>query len=218
MNKIKEFTTKERQEYSDLYTEVINSIYECKEVLGDDEVNKRAYVNKIESIKEYLDKIDDADYKADKKGFLDIFKSDEYYKKELLEFKKNIQHEIRFTKKCVECKCMKCLTPCKVDGCKNCNLTEIVSSCNKDDKVIYDGLKNVKLFHHDLNKDIELKVLGRLVYNNSEYLLLRNIDDENDLQLYRYVVETNGTENYESLSDEEIDEVWNIFLDMGVGR
>lgn len=218
MNKIKDFTSKEREEFSDLYTEVINSIYECREILGADEVNKRAYVSKIESIHEYLKRIDDADYKADKKGFLDIFKSDESYKKELLDFKKTIQHDIRFTKKCVQCKCLNCKTPCSFDGCKNCNLTEIVISCNKEDKVIYDGMPNVKIFHHDFNRELELKVLGRLLYKDAEYLLLRNIEDENDLQLYRYVVETNGCENFESLSSEEIDEIWDIFLEMGVGR
>ena len=96
MNKIKNFTNKERLEYQTLYSTVADAIYEQREILDEEEVNKRAYVSKIDAIKKYLDKIDEADYKADKKGFLDIFKSDEVYKNQLLAFKEEIKHEIRF--------------------------------------------------------------------------------------------------------------------------
>lgn len=218
MNKIKDFTDKERSEYKTLYSTVADAIYEQREILDEEEVNKRAYVSKIDAIKKYLDKIDEIDYKADKKGFLDIFRSDEYYKNQLLSFKQGIKHEIRFIKKCVTCKCISCKRKCNFEACKNCNLSEIVKACDKSEKCIYHGLPKISLFHHEFNKDINFKILGRLVYKNSEYLLLRNVDNEEDLQLYRYVVESTGVKHYETLTSQEIDEIWDIFVDLGVGR
>ena len=44
------------------------------------------------------------------------------------------------------------------------------------------------------------------------------MENEDDLQLYRYVVESTGIEHYESLTSEEIDEIWDIFVEMGIGR
>lgn len=218
MNKIKDFTSNEREEYSSLYSKVVNAIYEQRELLDMKELNKRGYISKIDSIKQYLDKIDEADYKADKKGFLDIFRSDETYKEELLDFKQEIRHDIRFIKKCSTCKCLHCKMPCSFDGCRNCNLSEIVKACDKSKKCIYHGMSDITLFHHQFNRNITFKILGRLVYNNSEYLLLRNVENEDDLQLYRYVVESTGIEHYESLTSEEIDEIWDIFVEMGIGR
>lgn len=225
MNKIKDFLEAEKEEYGKLYYEMVDNIYELKDLFGDEITKKRAYVSKVESIKKYLDVIDDANYKAqkdDNKGFvykfLDVFKSDEKYKIEVLEFKKSIQGDIRFVKTCAQCKCFSCKSECAFESCKNCGLSEIVKACDKCDKCIYHGKKNIDLYHHDFEKDINFMVLGRLVYKGSEYLLLRNTADEDDLQLYRYVVQTNGLEDYESLTDSEIDEIWDIFVDMGVGR
>lgn len=218
MNKIKDFTLKEREEYSNLYTKVVNAIYEQKELLDAEEVNKRQYVSKINSIKQYLDKIDEVDYKADKKDIFDIFRSDQVYKDELLAFKQKIKHDIKFIKKCSLCKCLTCKTVCNFNGCKSCSQSEIVKECNKTDKCIYHGLPKITLFHNQSNRDITFNIQGRLVYNDSEYLLLKNIENENDLQLYRYVVGSTGIKHYETLTSEEIDEIWDIFVELGIGR
>ena len=225
MGNLKEFLKSEKTELQELYYALVNSTYELKDILTEEELNAKGYVGKADSIKKYLEKIDDINYRCNKtntkKGFFDKFKNnnnDDMLKKELLQFKKSIQHDIRFAKKCVECQCFNCSKTCSFESCKNCALSEIVKSCNKEDKCIYHGMKNMVLYHEETDCDIDFKVLGRLVYDDSEYLLLMNSINEDDLQLYRYSVETNGTEHFDSLSQEEIDEIWDIFLNMGIGR
>lgn len=87
MNKIIEFTTKEKEKYSKQYTDILFNIDNLKDLLEEDKLKLRKFYSSSKILKEYLDLIDEANIKADGKGLFEYFKDDSKYKEELEKFK-----------------------------------------------------------------------------------------------------------------------------------
>ncbi|APU87198.1 hypothetical protein [Clostridium botulinum] len=90
MNKIIEFTTKEKEKYSKQYTDILFNIDNLKDLLEEDKLKLRKFYPSSKILKEYLDLIDEANLKADGKGLFEYFKDDSKYKEELKNLNKSI--------------------------------------------------------------------------------------------------------------------------------
>ncbi|MBU5228312.1 hypothetical protein KQI36_16970 [Clostridium senegalense] len=214
MNKIKEFTNSERNYYKDLYTELILSIDNISELLDEDDYNSRFFIKKVHIIKDYLDRLDDADYKADKKDFFDFLKSDEKYKTEVLDYKSTIINDLKKLELCRKCKCLKCVSSCSFKKCLNCLPSYYVHNCNKTDNCITKGLNTITLYSNDEERDVNFEPLGLLeeLKENKYYIYLVENNNRNNQHILEYVKYLNGEVEYLPITKEDLDKIYDSFV------
>lgn len=222
MNKIKDFTDAERLEYKKLYGDIITHINTISEYLSFDDFKNRKFVNASESIRKYIEVLDEADRKADGSGLFEIFKSDEKYKDEALNFKRSISKDIRTVKKCIQCSCSKCILKCNQNGCANCKQTEIVKNCDTQNYSLFHGMNNIELIHHQSNQDVKInfRVCGRLIENETEreFIFLQDTTDDDNIHMYQYFKNRNGEIEYLPIEDyDELVSLNNTFLNLNGG-
>ncbi|WP_061995638.1 hypothetical protein [Clostridium sp. ATCC 25772] len=214
MNKIKEFTNSERDHYKDLYTDLILSIDNISELLDEDDYNSRFFIKKVHIIKDYLDKLDDADYKADKKDFFDFLKSDEKYKTEVLNYKSTIINDLKKLELCRKCKCLKCISSCSFKKCLNCLPSYYVHNCNEMDNCITKGLNTITLYSNDEERDVNFEPLGLLenLKENKYYIYLVENNNRNNQHILEYIKYLNGEVEYLPITKEDLDKIYDSFV------
>ena len=218
MNKIKDFTDSERAKYSPYHVKITNAIAENISLLSDNEKKERRYFKAINGLSKYLEALDTADYKADKKGILDWFRSDMKYQTEAELIRSDNMVDINTCIKCSGCKCLNCSLDCPFRSCFNCNHSEYVFNCDKDKYCIIKGMQDVELICHDFgDKLVTFEVLGRLINNEdgNQYILIAEKGNPSNSQLYRYVKNMNGLEDfYQMDSEEHLDKIYDIFVSL----
>lgn len=214
LNKIKEFTNSERDHYKDLYTDLILSIDNISELLDEDDYNSRFFIKKVHIIKDYLDKLDDADYKADKKDFFDFLKSDEKYKTEVLNYKSTIINDLKKLELCRKCKCLKCISSCSFKKCLNCLPSYYVHNCNEMDNCITKGLNTITLYSNDEERDVNFEPLGLLedLKENKYYIYLVENNNRNNQHILEYIKYLNGEVEYLPITKEDLDKIYDSFV------
>ena len=218
MNKIKDFTESERCKYKDYYVKITSGIAETINLISNEERDRRKYFKTINGLSRYLEALDTADFKADKKGILDLFRSDMKYQEEALAIKQECIDDIKSCIKCSKCVCINCSLDCPFRSCFNCNYTEYVFNCNKEKYCIIKGMPDVELICHDFgDKLVRFYVLGRLINkeDGNQYILIAERGNPSNSQLYRYVKHMNGTEDFFQMdSEEHLDKIYDIFVSL----
>lgn len=214
MNKIKDFTDSERLYYQNIYSNIIMTMDDLSDLLDTDDFNSRFYTKKVHIIKSYLDKLDDADFKANKKDFLDFLKSDEKYKNEVLNYKSTIIRDLNKLELCNKCKCLKCISHCKFNKCLNCLPTNFVHNCNKENTLVAKGFNNVVLYSNDENRDVNFEVLGLLdsLDYKKKFIYLVEVTNRNNQHILEYVSYINGETEYTPVDEDTLDKVYNNFV------
>lgn len=218
MNKIKDFTDSERVKYSPYHIKITNAIAENINLISDNEKKERRYFKAINGLSKYLEALDTADYKADKKGILDWFRSDMKYQTEAELIRSDNIVDINTCIKCSGCKCLNCSLDCPFRSCFNCNYSEYVFNCDKDKYCITKGMQDIELICHDFgDRLVKFEVLGRLINNEdgNQYILIAEKGNPSNSQLYRYVKNMNGLEDfYQMDSEEHLDKIYDIFVSL----
>lgn len=214
MNKIKDFTDSERAQYSKIYVDLIMNIEEINTFLSTTESNKRFFVRKVHHLKEYLDKIDEADRLADGNGLLDFLKSDDKYKDDLLKFKATIADELNKLTLCHTCKCSTCVSDCKFKSCHYCNYTNKVANCDHERYYVTVGHSPISLYSNDEEHDVHFEVVGLLTddFANKHYIYLVERNNKNNQHILEYCKYVNGTIEYLPIDEELLDKIYNTFV------
>ncbi|RHW65514.1 DUF1292 domain-containing protein [Clostridium botulinum] len=214
MNKIMEFTTKEKEKYSKQYTDILFNIDNLKDLLEEDKLKLRKFYPSSKILKEYLDLIDEANLKADGKGLFEYFKDDSKYKEELEKFKqKHIKNFIQI-EECLKCSCFNCVKDCKLNSCLGCKEGSCISNCDHDTfniTIFKDRI--IKLTNDATGEDTNFEILAiiQLLENNKKYILLENVLDSEDKYILYYFTTIHG-EEFEQIEDGgEVDKIAEIF-------
>ncbi len=217
MNKIQGFTDAERAKYGKLYADFIMHGEEIAALHGDKVADQRFYRRKAPVLKTYLDALDEADYKANGQGVMEMFKSDNQYKEEALAVKRKAEHDIEKLVKCSTCACAKCLQVCPFNACSYCQFTAKITACDKERYCITTGHKPVSLYSNDEEREVYFEVQGMLTdnFSNKRYTYLvetANRDNQHILEYNKYV---NGEVEYLPIDEELLDKVYNVFVELG---
>lgn len=214
MNKIKDFTDEERAQYSKLYVDLVMHTDEISPFLSSDEMNKRFFVRKVHHLKEYLDKLDEADLLADDTGVFDFLKSDEKFKNDVLKFKGTVIDDLNKLALCHNCKCSTCVSDCKFKSCYYCAYTNQVANCDRERYYITVGHPNITLYSNDDERDVHFEVIGLLTddFSNKHYIYLVEKNNKNNQHILEYCKYVNGTIDYLPIDEKLLDKVYDIFL------
>lgn len=217
MNKIKHLTEKERNEYSGVYSDLIMSMEEIKPFIDLTVLRRRPYYNKINKLREYLEAVDEADYKADGSGFFERFKNDDIYINEVYALKAKIKPDLDKLVNCSKCKCSKCFKNCPHRSCINCEPSRYVIACDND-YMIYSDSTTRTLFDNDNKVNVTFRTEGILyeLSTNKNYILMVDVNNSNNQHLLELIQLLNGNEEFGQLDKETLNRIYNIFVDFGV--
>lgn len=229
MNKIKHITDGEREKYGKIQGDISYSISKLMSVLPSEELNLRRFYSKLPILNDYVTKTKEIDMRADKKGVLDVFRSDEKFAEELKEYKNKIIFDLNKLEVCSKCKCLNCeeICPFSIKGCNQCNPTSKIINCDKVRYRIISHPSNLLLHDDDHDEEIDFKVLGiledRELGINYIYLVHKtgrispNGEEEFDERIFEYYKKTNGDVEYGNIETfEEINAIYQIFINLGV--
>lgn len=215
MNKIKDFTDAELEYYGQIYAKLILNQTDSEILLDKEELEKRYFYKNTYVLSEYVEKIKDANYKADGSGFLELFRDDEKYKQELLAYKMKHKETIDKLTQCASCKCSTCLQICKYEICKNCLSNMRTAACEQDKYYIKTSENIVTLYSEDEQREVHFRVKGILYDSNTneDYIYLIETTDPDNQHILQYVKNINGIVDYVSISEEELDRIYELFVE-----
>ncbi|MHC1750067.1 MAG: hypothetical protein AB9856_17495 [Cellulosilyticaceae bacterium] len=214
MNKIKAFTDAERSQYENLYVDIIMNTDEISQFLSDEDLRMRYVTKKAPILKEYLDKLDDADRKAEGNGLLEFLKSDDQYKEEVIAFKNEHLDELTKLTLCHKCKCLTCSKPCKFKSCQFCSYSNYVYNCDTERYSITRGHHNISLYSDDEERDVYFNVVGILKddFSNKQYIYLVEATNKDNQHILEYCKYVNGNVEFLPLDETLLDKIYNLFV------
>ena len=194
-------------------------------LLSKEELNKRRCTQCMNSLQDYYNHLEKVEEDLKYSNIITKIKvalgKDEEFKKSIEEKEKSLNYSISRAEQCSKCKCLNCPMDCKFNRCFLC-VSEHVIACDFKENVITSGYEN-KILDIKKNPDdkkeetVEFEVVGILhTLNKGEYIYLREVNNRSHEQLLSYTKDIRGNENYGALSEEELDEICSIFLDLKV--
>lgn len=216
VNKIKDFTSHELNKYQDIYTKIMFEVDEIRPFLPEEIIQNRRYVSKLNQLKAYIDKIKEADCKAEKTG---ILQSDEKYKEELLRFKNSINQDLDKMEKCMNCACLNCINEsCQFNSCLGCRQSARVKYCDKERNTLIEFDNWIlELTNNDTgseNRYMVLAVVEDLEFEEM-YIMLENIKDGSDKLVLKYSTGIKEDTYGEITNPEEFDQIVSFYMNVG---
>ncbi|HSQ90438.1 hypothetical protein [Romboutsia sp.] len=220
-----EIIENERNKYKKTYTEMMFAYDDLRQMLDEKEINKRTFINKVDTLKEYIAFLDDLEKesKKDKGFFSKLLKSEKNIDDKIYKYLTNNKKiDIEKLEKCRQCKCRNCVKECTMNGCLNCKEKEFVYECNKEDAFLAKSDDTVTLYNGD--EKYLFNVAGYLVEkdedgNFSRYVYLIDSKDYDNQHILRYS-KFKGEESYDSvIVDDKQDELVRIndkFIELGL--
>lgn len=215
----------QRKKYDKIYTDLVFCYDDLKQMLDSKEINKRSFINKIDTLKEYMDFLDKLEKEVNnKRGFFAklLKRQDDidYRINSYLTDKKLM--DLEKLEKCSKCKCINCISECKMTHCYNCREKEYVKECDKKEYLLTTSSDKVTLYQGD--EEFIFNVAGYLVEKDCEgnfyrYVYLVDIKDYDNQHILKYY-KFKGEEHYESvIEDDNQDNLIRIndkFIEMGL--
>lgn len=215
----------EKNKYNKVYTDLLFAYDDLKQILDEDELNKRSFISKVDTLKDYMNFLDKLERDSkEKKGFfaklfnkeLDVdSRIDNYLSKDKI-------INLNKLNKCSLCKCINCVNRCPMNQCFNCRENEYVINCNKVDSLLTNCDETVTLYNGD--KEIIFNVKAYLIekdsYGNySRYIYLIDSKDYDNQHILKYS-KFKGEERYDSVitdnTQDELIRINNKFIEMGL--
>ena len=215
----------ERNKYKKTYTDMMFAYDDLRQILDEKEINKRTFINKVDTLKEYMAFLDDLETKSKKdKGFFNkLLKSEKSIDDTIYNYlSREKRIDIEKLEKCSQCKCINCVKECSMNGCLNCREKEYIFECNKKDGLLTKSSDTVTLYNGDEN--YLFNVAGYLVEKDEDgnflrYVYLIDSKDYDNQHILRYS-KFKGEESYDSvIVDDKQDELIRIndkFIELGL--
>lgn len=220
-----ERVSQEKNKYNKMYTDLVFASDDLRQMLDDDEINKRSFLKKVDTLKDYINFLDqiEKDSKENKGFFKKLFKSPKNINDEINNYlTQDRRMNIEKLDKCSNCKCRNCVSICPMNHCFNCRDKEYVNECNKKDTLFTNSNDTVTLYQGD--EEFIFNVAGYLVEkdnngNYNRYVYLIDSKDPDNQHILKYS-KFKGEEYYDSvIVDDTQDELIRIndkFIEMGL--
>jgi hypothetical protein len=212
----------QKNKYNKIYTDLIFASDDLTKILDKEELSKRSFLVKLETLKEYINFLDSLEKNKNKSFFKKIFINDNIESKISKFLTKDKISDLEKLSRCSECMCINCVNKCPMNMCYNCREKESVKGCDKINTTFTTSNETVTLYNK--NEPILFNVKGYLIEkdemgNFKRYVYL--IDDKNydNQHLLRYS-KFKGEESYNSvITDDSQDELIRLndkFIEMGL--
>lgn len=220
-----ERVSQEKNKYNKIYTDLVFASDDLRQMLDDDEINKRSFLKKVDTLKDYMNFLDqiEKDSKENKGFFKKLFKSPKNINDEINNYlTQDRRMNIEKLDRCSNCKCRNCVSICPMNHCFNCRDKEYVNECNKKDTLFTNSNDTVTLYQGD--EEFIFNVAGYLVEkdnngNYNRYVYLIDSKDPDNQHILKYS-KFKGEEYYDSvIVDDTQDELIRIndkFIEMGL--
>lgn len=218
-----EIIQNEKNKYKNIYSNIMFSYDDLRQILDEKELNKRTFIRKVEVLKEYMDFLDSLELESKKeKGFFKkLFLKDEDPELKINRYlTTDKKMEIDKLDKCSKCKCINCISKCMIDSCLNCREQEYVYGCDKESDAFTKTKETVTLYSGE--EKIIFNVAGYLIEENndliSRYIYLIDSNNYNNQHLLKYS-KYKGEESYDSIISENQDELIRLndkFIELGL--
>ena len=220
-----ERVSQEKNKYNKMYTDLVFASDDLRQMLDYDEINKRSFLKKVDTLKDYINFLDqiEKDSKENKGFFKKLFKSPKNINDEINNYlTQDRRMNIEKLDKCSNCKCRNCVSICPMNHCFNCRDKEYVNECNKKDTLFTNSNDTVTLYQGD--EEFIFNVAGYLVEkdnngNYNRYVYLIDSKDPDNQHILKYS-KFKGEEYYDSvIVDDTQDELIRIndkFIEMGL--
>lgn len=215
----------EKNKYNKMYTDLVFACDDLKQMLSNNELNKRSFIRKVDTLKDYMQFLETLDKEENaKKGlFSKLLK-----KPEDTSFKINTylttqkRNDLEKLEKCLSCKCKNCVSECPMNHCYNCREKEYVQQCDKSNWLFTTSTDTVTLYQGD--EPFIFNVAGYLVEKNStgefyRYVYLidsKDYDNQHILKYYKF----KGEEHFDSVIEDDTKDnlirLENKFKEMGL--
>jgi hypothetical protein len=216
----------EKKKYDKVYTDLVFSVNDLKQILSEKELNKRIFIRKVDDLSDYmsfLSNLEKEEGQSEKGLFSKLFKKEKDVDTEIQAYLTRDKREsINKLDKCVKCKCINCVSDCPFDRCINCRELEYTYECDKEKFVFTKSTDTVSLYSDD--EEFIFDVKGYLIEKHedgslSRYVYLVDTKDNDNQQLLEYF-KFKGEESYDSVIDGDdtsnLDRLYNKFIEMGL--
>lgn len=215
----------EKNKYNKIYTELMFSVDDLRKMLDEEELNKRSFIKKVDTLKDYMEFIDnlEKESKNDKNLFKKLFKESNNPSQKINKYLTTDKSmDLEKLDKCSQCACRNCVSICNMNHCFNCREKEYVVKCDKNYSLLTKTTDTVVLYQDD--EEFVFKVAGYLVEkdksgNFARYLYLIDSKDYDNQHILKYS-KFKGEEYYNSIiNDDTQDELVRIndkFIEMGL--
>lgn len=215
----------EKKKYDKIYTDLVFCYDDLNQMLDLKEINKRSFINKIETLKDYMSFLDKLEKEENnKKGlFSKLLKKQDDIDYKISSYLTNKKlMDLEKLEKCNKCKCRNCVSECLMTHCYNCREKEYVEECDKKEYLLTKSYDRVTLYQGE--EEFVFNVSGYLVEKDSEgnfyrYVYLidsKDYDNQHILKYYKF----KGEEHYESViendSQDNLVRISNKFIEMGL--
>lgn len=215
----------EKNKYNKSYTELMFCVDDLRKMLNNEEINKRSFISKVDTLKDYIEFLDNLE-KASKKNkglFKKLFNVENDPSQKINKYLTvDKRRDLDKIDKCSKCACRNCVSVCNMNHCFNCREKEYVIKCDKDTSLLTNTTDTVELYQGD--EKFVFNVVGYLVEKDNEgnfsrYVYLidsKNYDNQHILKYSKF----KGKEYYDSvITDDTQDELVRIndkFIEMGL--
>ncbi len=215
----------EKNKYNKAYTELMFCVDDLRKILDSEELNKRSFINKVDTLKDYIEFLDnlEKESKKDKGLFKKLFKVENDPNQKIDKYLTlDKRRDLDKVDKCGKCACRNCASICNMKHCFNCREKEYVIKCDKDTSLLTNTTDTVELYQGD--EKFIFNVVGYLVEKDSEgnftrYVYLIDSKDYDNQHILKYS-KFKGKEYYDSvITDDTQDELVRIndkFIEMGL--
>ena len=120
---MEEIVLNEKNKYNKIYTELMFCVDDLRKMLDIEELEKRGFIKKVDTLKDYTEFLDnlEKESKKDKGLFKKLFKIDNDPSQKInqyLTFDK--RRDLEKLDKCSKCTCRNCVSVCDMNHCFNC--------------------------------------------------------------------------------------------------
>lgn len=216
----------EKKKYDKMYTDLVFAVNDLKQILTNEELNKRVFIRKVDDLSDYiafLNELEKQDSNGDKGIFAKIFKKKVDIETEIQSYlTRDKRQSINKLDRCKMCKCINCISDCPFNRCINCRELEYTYECDKEKFVFTKSTDIVTLYSGD--EDFKFDVKGYLIEKQedeslSRYVYLVDSKDKDNQQLLQYF-KFKGEESYDSVINGDdtynLDRLYNKFIEMGL--
>ena len=214
----------EKNKYIDIYSRLMFAYDDLRNMLDEEELEKRTFISKYEDLKEYMQFLDDLEKESkNKKSFFSkIFNKETDSDKIKKYMNKDKRMKLDKLIKCSKCKCINCVNECVLNSCINCREKEYVNQCDKNKSFMTKSTDTVTLYNG--NEEVIFNISGYLVEKNEKnrfdrYVYLIDSKDYDNQHILKYS-KLKGEEYYDSIikdnSQDELIRINNKFIEFGL--
>lgn len=196
------YITDEMIAYGDILEKLEFGISDISSLIGDD-IKKRDFIRYVDQVRNYLDFLSKKQRDFESKGVISkVFGNHKDLDQELIKFKESMKTALIQSHYCSNCKCLKCINICKMDGCGQCKLRGKVISCNNKTQAVW-AFKNNKLTlnNDETGQQDEFEILA--IIQDAEYkqyyISLNKVSDGQKYIFYYYC--SPAGESYKAIED-----------------